>query len=232
MRFPSPYCWTVSLKFHRIIESSRFEQTRSSSPTIRLSAIILTQPCHSTQCLNVPWTLPGLVIPPLPWAAIGSPEPPLLQTKQSQLPQLLLIRPVLQTPHQLSYPFLDMLQGLGVFLAVRGPKVNTVLEVRPHQCWVQRYNYFSNPVRITISNTSQDASGLLSHLGTLVAHVQLAINQYLELCFDYTVLQSLCPKTVALPGVVVAKVQGLALGLVEHHLIGFSLAIKPTHISL
>jgi len=30
-----------------------------------------------------------------------SPEPPLLQTKQFQFPQLLLIRPVLQTPHQL-----------------------------------------------------------------------------------------------------------------------------------
>ena len=30
-----------------------------------------------------------------------SPEPPLLQTKQSQLPQTLLIRLVLQTPHQL-----------------------------------------------------------------------------------------------------------------------------------
>jgi len=28
-----------------------------------------------------------------------SPEPPFLQTEQSQLPQLLLIRPVLQIPH-------------------------------------------------------------------------------------------------------------------------------------
>ena len=36
-----------------------------------------------------------------------SPEPPLLQTKQSQLPQSLLIRLVLQTPHQLCCPSLN-----------------------------------------------------------------------------------------------------------------------------
>ena len=61
-----------------------------------------------------------------------STEPPLLQTEQSQLLQPLLIR--LQTPHQLCCPALDTLQGLDVFLTVRGPKLDTVLEVRPHQC--------------------------------------------------------------------------------------------------
>ena len=35
-----------------------------------------------------------------------SSEPPLLQTEQSQLLQPLLIRPVLQTPHQLCCPSL------------------------------------------------------------------------------------------------------------------------------
>ena len=48
-----------------------------------------------------------------------TPEPPFLQTKQPELPQLLLVRLVLQTPHQLRYPSLDTLQGLNVFLAVR-----------------------------------------------------------------------------------------------------------------
>jgi len=41
-----------------------------------------------------------------------SPEPPLLQTQQSQLPQTIPIRLVLQTPHQLHFPSLDTLQGL------------------------------------------------------------------------------------------------------------------------
>ena len=62
-----------------------------------------------------------------------SPEPPLLQTKQSQLSQLPLIRLVLQTAHQLCCPSLNMFQGVNVFLLGRGPKLNTILEVRPHQ---------------------------------------------------------------------------------------------------
>ena len=57
------------------------------------------------------------------------PEPPLLQTEKSHLPQTLLIRLVLQTPHQLHLPSLGILRGL----VVRGPKLNTVLEVHPHQ---------------------------------------------------------------------------------------------------
>ena len=48
-----------------------------------------------------------------------TPEPPSVQTGQSQFPQLLLIRLVLQIPHQLSCPSLDTCQGLDVFLAVR-----------------------------------------------------------------------------------------------------------------
>ena len=63
-----------------------------------------------------------------------SPELPLLQTEQSQLLQHLLVRPELQTPHQLCCPPLDTLQGLDVCLAVRVPKLNTVLEAGPHQC--------------------------------------------------------------------------------------------------
>jgi len=64
-----------------------------------------------------------------------SPEPPLLQTKQSQFPQLLLIRSELQPPHHLHCYSLDtlQLQGFDVFLVVRGPKLNTLLEVWHHQ---------------------------------------------------------------------------------------------------
>ena len=48
-----------------------------------------------------------------------SPEPPLLQTKQSQLPQPLLLRFVLQTPHQFCCYSLGMFQGLNIFLEIR-----------------------------------------------------------------------------------------------------------------
>ncbi|KAK4828160.1 hypothetical protein QYF61_024075 [Mycteria americana] len=51
-----------------------------------------------------------------------------LMAKQSQFPQPLLIRLLLQTLHQLRCPSLDTLQHLSVFLVVRGPKLNTVFE--------------------------------------------------------------------------------------------------------
>jgi len=61
-------------------------------------------------------------------------ELPLIQIKQSQFPQLLLIGLMLQSPHQLCCPSLNMLQGLNVLLLLRDPKSNTVLKVWPHQC--------------------------------------------------------------------------------------------------
>jgi len=51
-----------------------------------------------------------------------SPQPPLLQTEQPQLPQPLLMGLVLQAPPQPRCPSLDTLQPLNVLLLVRGPK--------------------------------------------------------------------------------------------------------------
>jgi len=64
-------------------------------------------------------------------------------------------------------------------------------------------HYFPVPAGHTISDTSQNASGLLGHLGTLLAHVQSSVNQHPQVRFLYTVFQPLCPKPVALPGVIV-----------------------------
>ncbi|KAK4830124.1 hypothetical protein QYF61_008551 [Mycteria americana] len=57
-----------------------------------------------------------------------SPQPPFLQAKQSQFPQPLLRRLLLQTLHQLRCPSLDTVQHLNVPLVVGGPKLNTVFE--------------------------------------------------------------------------------------------------------
>ena len=88
------------------------------------------------------------------------------------------------------------------------------------------------PAGHTISDTSQDAIGLLGHVGTLLAHVQSSANQHLRVHSLYTVFQPLCPKPVALPGVTVAKVQDPAFALVECHPMGFSPAIQPSQIPL
>ncbi|KAK4824318.1 LOW QUALITY PROTEIN: hypothetical protein QYF61_013593 [Mycteria americana] len=161
-----------------------------------------------------------------------SPQPPFLQAKQSQLPQLLLIRLLLQTLHQLRCPSLDMLQHLNVSLVVGGPKLNTVFEVRPHQCRVQGHDHFPSPAGHAIFDTSQDAIGFLGRLGTLLAHIQAAVNQHSQVLFCLAAFQPLFPKSVALHVVVVTQVQDPALGLVEPHTVGLSPSIQPAQIPL
>jgi len=121
------------------------------------------------------------------------PQPPLLQTKQPHFPQPLLIRLVLQTLHQPRCPSLDMLQQLNALLVLRRPKLNTVLQVRPHQCRVQGHDHLSTPAGHIIPETSQDAVVLLGHLGTLLAHVQLAVDQHPKVLFHQVALRCSSP---------------------------------------
>ncbi|KAK4816334.1 hypothetical protein QYF61_015018 [Mycteria americana] len=161
-----------------------------------------------------------------------SPQPPFLQAKQPHFPQPLLTRLVLQTFHQLRCPSLDMLQHLNVSLGVRGPKLNTVFEVWPHQCRVQGHDHCPTPAGHAIFDTSQDAVGLLGHLGTLLAHIQVAVNQHPQVLLCLAAFQPLFPKPVALHGVAVAQVQDLAFGLVEPHTIGLGPSIQPVQVPL
>ncbi|KAK4818014.1 hypothetical protein QYF61_004127 [Mycteria americana] len=154
------------------------------------------------------------------------------KAKQPQFPQPLLIRLVLQTLHQLRCPSLDTLQHLNVLLVVRGPKLNTVLEVRPHQCRVQGHDHFPTPAGHTIPDISQNAVGFLGHLGSLLAHVQPAVNQHAQVLFLRAAFQALLPKPVALHGVVVIEGQDPAFGLVEPHTTGLSPSIQPVQIPL
>ncbi|KAK4814106.1 LOW QUALITY PROTEIN: hypothetical protein QYF61_008201, partial [Mycteria americana] len=159
-----------------------------------------------------------------------SPQPPFLQAKQPQLPQPPLLRLLLQTLHQLRCPSLDSLQHLNVSLVVRGPKLNTVFEVRPHQCRVQGHNHFPTPAGHTSPDTSQDAVGFLGHLGTLLAHIQAAVNQHPQVLLCWAAFQLLFPKPRCM--VAVAQVQDLALILVEPHTIGLGPWIQPVQVPL
>ncbi|KAJ7412692.1 integral membrane protein dgcr2 idd [Pitangus sulphuratus] len=78
----------------------------------------------------------------------------------------------------------------------------------------------------------QDAIGLLGHLGTLLAHIQLIVDQHLQILFGQAAFQTLCPQPVALQGVVVTQVQDLAFCLIEPYVISFSTSIQPVQIPL
>ncbi|PKU38344.1 hypothetical protein llap_11351 [Limosa lapponica baueri] len=97
-----------------------------------------------------------------------------------------------------------------------GRKLNTVLKVQPHQCQAREDDHFPSPAGHTVSDTSQDAVG---HLGTLLAHIQVAVDQQPQVLFCWAAFQPLFPQPVALHGVVVTQMQDLALGFVESHAI-------------
>ncbi|KAK4818295.1 hypothetical protein QYF61_010437 [Mycteria americana] len=149
-----------------------------------------------------------------------SPQPPFLQAEQAQFPQPLLIRLLLQTLHQLHCPSLDSLQHLNVSLVVGGPKLNT------------GHDHSPSPAGHAISDISQDAIGFLGHLGTLLAHIQAAVNQHAQVLFCLAAFQPLFPKPVALHGVAVTQVQDLALGLVKPHTIDLGPSIQPVQVPL
>ncbi|KAK4832719.1 LOW QUALITY PROTEIN: hypothetical protein QYF61_025208, partial [Mycteria americana] len=162
-----------------------------------------------------------------------SPQPPFLQAEQPQFPQPLPISLVLQTLHQLRCPSLDTLQPLNVSLVVRGPKLNTGFEATFEASFtIQGHDHFPSPAGHAMSDTSQDAIGLLGRLGTLLAHIQAAVDQHSQVLFLQAAFQPLFPKPVALHGVAVTQVQGPTLGLVKPHTIDLGPSIQPVQVPL
>ncbi|PKU32473.1 pol- hypothetical protein [Limosa lapponica baueri] len=90
-------------------------------------------------------------------------------------------------------------------------------------------NHIPSPAGHTISNTSED---VLGHLGTLLAHIQPAVDRYSRVLFCRATFKPLFPRPVAPHGVVVTQVQDPALGLVEPHPIGLGLSMQPAQILL
>ncbi|KAK4814695.1 LOW QUALITY PROTEIN: hypothetical protein QYF61_025521 [Mycteria americana] len=163
-----------------------FPNIQSKPPLAQLEAI---SSCPITSYLGEE-TDPTSLHPPFRQLDKVSPQPPLLQAKQPQLPQPLPISLVLQTLPQLRCPSLDTLQPPNVSLGVRGPTLNTGFEVRPHQCRVQGHDHCPSPAGHAIPDTSQDAIGLLGHLGTLLAHIQAAVDQHSPRSFSARQLSS------------------------------------------
>ncbi|KAK4828257.1 hypothetical protein QYF61_024864 [Mycteria americana] len=218
--FPTRSCFRPPSETSSLFPEEKFPNIQSKPPLVQLEAISScpitcyqgeeTDPHHSTTSFQV-----------VVESNKVSPQPPFLQAKQPQFPQPLLIRLVLQT-----------LTSFVALLWTRsgtsmGPKLNTVFEVQPHQYRVQGDNHFPSPAGHTISDTSQDAIGFLGHLGTLLAHIQLAVNQPPQVLFHQAAFQPLFPKPVALHGLVVTQVQDPALSLVEPHTIGLGPSIQP-----
>ncbi|TRZ11806.1 hypothetical protein HGM15179_015300 [Zosterops borbonicus] len=82
-----------------------------------------------------------------------------------------------------------------------------------------------------VSDTSQEAIGLLGYLGTLLAHVQLAVDQHPQVLLCQAISQTFCPQPVVLHEVVATHMQNPSL-LVDPHTIGLFPLIQPVQIPL
>ncbi|RMB93651.1 hypothetical protein DUI87_29878 [Hirundo rustica rustica] len=154
-------------------------------------------------------------------------ESPFLQAKQPQFPQSFFIQLMLQAPHQPRCPPLDSLKHLNILPKLKGPELDTILKVWPHQCRVQGKNNLPAPAGHTIPDTGQYAIGPLGHQGTLLAHVQLVVDQNPQVPFFLGTVQPHRPQPITLQGVIVAKVQDSALGLIKPHPIGLCPSVQP-----
>ncbi|RMC21307.1 hypothetical protein DUI87_02168 [Hirundo rustica rustica] len=153
-------------------------------------------------------------------------ESPFLQPKQPQFPHSFFIQLVLQAPHQPRCPPLDVLKHLNVLPKLRGPELDTILKMWLHQCRVQGKNDLPAPAGHTIPDTGQDAIGPLGHQGTLLAHVQPVVDQYPQVPFLLGTVQPHSPQPITLQGVITAKVQDSALGLIKPHPIGLCPSVQ------
>ena len=137
-----------------------------------------------------------------------------LQTKETQLPQPLLVREML---HSLCDSALDSLKQFLVLLELGGPELDTLFQMRSHRGRVEGEENFSQPINHPSSNTLQDTVGCLGHKGTVLAHGHPAVHQDPQVPFPYAALQQVSPQPILVPRVVPAQMQTSTLVLVVFH---------------
>lgn len=113
------------------------------------------------------------------------------------------------------------------------PELKTALEVQPHQSWVQNDDHLPAPANCAIANTNQDAVGL-GHLGTLLAHVHLSVDQHSQNFFLLSIFQPHGSNLVVLQRIFITEMQHSALDLAKAHTIGLKpyVEVKPTGVFL
>ena len=149
-------------------------------------------------------------------AAQRSPQS-LLQAKQPQPPQ-----PVLEPRERCSIPWithgppLDMLQQVLGYPIVRAPHVNTLLQVRPHQCRAEGQDHLPRSAGHASFDAAQDTIGLQEH----VASSCLSSHEYpqrLSSAFQQAMLYHYILQLVLIMGVAMTQVHDLVVGFVEPH---------------
>jgi len=161
-----------------------------------------------------------------------APQPPFLQTRQTQSPQLLLTGHTFQLFHQVWCPPLDAFKHVNILLQLWGPELFTALKVRPHQCWIQWDNHLFWTAGYAVFDASQDLDCPLGCQGTLLSHMNPAVNQHSQTPFCRAGLQPLVSQFILVTGVTPPQVQNPAFGPVKGHATGDCLMLQSIQIPL
>ena len=95
---------------------------------------------------------------------------------------------------------------------LRTPHLHTVLQVRSHQHRLEGEDHLPSPVGHVSFDAAQDVVGLLVCKSTLLAHVLLAVHQYLQVLFCKAALNPFISQLVLIVEVAATEVQDLSLG--------------------
>ena len=155
------------------------------------------------------------------------PEPSLVQADQPQLSQPVLVGEVFQPSDHCCGPPLDLLQQVHVFPVLRAPELDAGLPGRgvspelgrgaeslPSPCWPRCWG----------------CSPGCEH--TLLGHVELLINQHLQVLLLRAAFNPFSAQPVFVLGIPPTHVQDLALGLVELHEVRMGLCLKAVQVPL
>ena len=136
-----PPPWAACSNTASLFGEEIFPNIQPEPPLVQLEAI----PSHHIGSYQGEEANPHLTTTFLQEVVEGNkvpPDPPLLQTKQSQFSQLLPTGLVLDTLHQLPFPFLGIIQGLWNVPVPKTVKVSCPLQKsRVQQPMVQHYSW-------------------------------------------------------------------------------------------
>ena len=110
-----------------------------------------------------------------------------------------------------------MFQHLHVSPVLRTPHLDTVLQVRLHQCRLEGQGHLPHPTDHVSLDAVLGTVGFLGCKGTLMAHVQLPTHQCPQVFLRGATLNSFTLQAVFVLEIASTQVQELALGFVEPH---------------
>ena len=109
--------------------------------------------------------------------------------------------------------------------------INTLFEVWLQQCRVQGLHHCPGPAGHALSDTRQDAIGLLGHPGTLMAHAQPSVNPHPQGTSPPGSLPATLPQACSVVWGCCDPSAELAL-LVELHTVGLTRMVQPVQTPL